>query len=148
MHGNALQLTAKGTFAAVAGGSLPPLCKISATIKYEKGAREFGLMFRTSEDFDQSYYIRLEPFSQRVVFDKWPREHAEVNQMVELERPVVLAPERPVRMEAIIEGNKGVVYIDNHVAMNFRAYDLPAGNWGFFATDGNVVVSDINISSI
>jgi beta-fructofuranosidase len=145
-HDNTLQLSANGTFAAAAAGALPALCKIEATIKYEKGAREFGLMFRTSEDFDKSYYIRFEPLSQRVVFDKWPRENSEVYEIVELARPLQMAAGDELHVQMIIEGNKGVAYFNDHVAMNFRAYDLPEGNWGFFSTDGNVSVSNIAIA--
>jgi hypothetical protein len=49
-------------------------------------------------------------------------------------------------MHAIIEGDKGVVYVNDQVAMNFRAYDLPAGNWGFFASDGRVSFSETEIA--
>ena len=51
--------------------------------------------------------------------------------MVELERPVQMSAGTPLRLQVIIDGNKGVAYVNGKVAMNFRAYDLPAGNWGF-----------------
>jgi beta-fructofuranosidase len=144
----ALHLNATETYAAAVGGVLPDLCRIHASVKFEKGTKEFGLMFHTSDDLDKTYYIRVEPGNNRVVFDMWPRERAEVAQMVELERPLVLANDEPVNMQVIIEGNKGVAYINDVIAMNFRAYDLPAGNWGFFATNGSATFSNIEISTI
>lgn len=144
----ALHLTATGSFSAAVGGVMPDLCRIRSTFHFEKGTRELGLIFRVNDDLEQAYYIRLEPDKQRVVFDKWPRERWDVDQMVELERPLLLQAGKPVHMEAIIEGNKGVVYINDEVAMNFRAYDFPKGDWGFFASNGNVRVTNINIKTI
>jgi hypothetical protein len=142
-----LHLSATKTFSAAVAGKLPDLCKINTTIQYEDGAKEFGFMFRVSDDMEKSYYIRFEPSMQRVVFAKWPRERSEVNQMVELERPVQMSPGAPLRLQVIIDGNKGVAYVNGKVAMNFRAYDLPAGNWGFFAIGGNATFSNTAISS-
>lgn len=143
-----LQLTAPDTFAAALGGTVPDLYKVKTSIHFENGAGDFGLMFRVSDDLEKAYYIRIEPQKQRVVFDKWPRERSDVDQMVELERPLVLSANKPVILEAIIEGNKGVVYVNGVIAMNFRAYDLPAGKWGFFATNTRVRFSDISIKTI
>lgn len=143
-----LALDAQETFAAAVAGPQPELCSISATVKFKKGTREFGLMFRTSEDLEKSYYIRVEPGNSRVVFDKWPRERSEVFQMTELERPLKLADGDTVNMTVIIEGNKGVAYLNDTIAMNFRAYDLPAGNWGFFACDGAATFSGIAMRTL
>jgi beta-fructofuranosidase len=143
-----LTLNAASTFSAAIGGTLPDLCRISTSVAFTKGSKEFGIMFRTSDDLDKSYYIRIEPQNNRMVFDKWPRERSEVSQMAELERPVSVMHEAPVNLLVIIEGNKGVAYINEVVAMNFRAYDLPAGNWGFFATDGEAAFSNIAINTI
>lgn len=145
--GNKLVLDATGSFSAASAGTLPALCKIKTTMQYEPGTVDFGLMFRTSDDLDKSYYLRLEPQWNRLVFDKWPRQHSEVNQMAELERPLELSPGRPITLEAVIEGNKGVVYINDTIAMNFRAYDLPAGNWGFFATGGKVSFTETGMTT-
>jgi beta-fructofuranosidase len=142
MEGTNLKMQAAGTFCAAAAGPLPGLCRIKTRVDFDKGTKAFGIMFRTSEDLEKSYYIRIEPLSARIVFDKWPREHSEVSQLVELERPLSLPDGAPVTMELILEKNMGVVYVNDTVAMDFRAYDLPAGNWGLFAKDGNAVFSE------
>jgi len=143
-----LQLDARETFVAIAAGAQPRLCRINATAKFERGTKEFGLMFRTSRDFDNSYYVRIESQNNRLVFDMWPRDKPNVPQMAELERPLDLSGSDTVNMTVLIDGNKGVAYINNSIAMNFRAYDLPDGNWGFFATDGVVTFSNIEITTL
>jgi len=56
----------------------------------------------------------------------------------ELERPLDLSGSDTVNMTVLIDGNKGVAIYQRYRCVNFRAYDLPDGNWGFFATDGLV----------
>jgi len=68
--------------------------------------------------------------------------------MVELERPLKLADGDNVKMTVIIDGNKGVAYLNDVIAMNFRAYDLPAGNWGFFTCDGESSFSNIAMKTL
>ena len=121
---------------------------MNATVSFEKNTRDFGLMFRTSDDFEKSYYIRLVPEKNKVVFDMWPRDRAEVSEMVELERPLKLTPGTPIALQLFVEGNKGVAYVNNTAAMNFRAYDITEGNWGVFVTDGSADFRDTSIMTI
>jgi beta-fructofuranosidase len=51
-------------------------------------------------------------------------------------------------LEILIEGNKGVAYVNNIIAMNFRAYDLTEGNWGVFASQGTATFKDMSISTL
>jgi beta-fructofuranosidase len=143
-----LSIRAEGKFDAVMAEKMPGTCRISTTVQYTKAPREFGCMLRCSEDLDKSYYIRLEPHQNRLVFDVWPRAASEVSQMVELERQISLPAGQPVLLEVYMDGNKGVVYVNNIVAMNFRAYDLAEGNWGFFVTDGTARFSKISLTTI
>ena len=144
----AVSLRAAGTFAASVAGKMPATCKINATIQFEENTKECGLMLRCSDDMDKAYYIRLEPKENRLVFDMWPRNRSEVFSMIELSRHIKLAPDTPVSMEVLIEGNKGVAYVNNTVAMNFRAYDLPEGNWGVFVMQGNASFRDMSIATL
>lgn len=141
-----LELDARETFCAAAAGPQPRLCRINATAKFRRGTQDFGLMFRTSHDFESSYYVRLEPDNNRVVFDQWPKKTISP-QMVELERPLDLSGSDTVTLSVILDGNKGVAYVNDTIAMNFRAYDLLEGNWGFFATNGHVAFSNVEIST-
>ena len=143
-----LNIKAAGSFGAAAAGKMPGTCKLNATVSFEKDTKDFGLMFRTSDDFEKSYYIRFVPGKSKLVFDMWPRDRAEVTEMVELERDIELTPGTPVTLQVFIEGNKGVAYANNKIAMNFRAYDLPEGNWGVFVTDGSADFRDTSIMTI
>jgi len=143
-----IEIKAPQKFQSVVAEKMPATCMISTVAEFTNGTKDFGCMIRTSDDLDKSYYIRLEPLRNRLVFDMWPRDKSELNNMVELERQVELKPNRPILIQVFIDGNKGVVYIDNSVAMNFRAYDLPEGKWGFFATDGNVRFRNIKLATL
>ena len=105
-------------------------------------------MLRCSDDMDKGYYIRLEPKENRLVFDMWPRNRSEVFNMIELSRDIKLAAGTPTTMQVLIDGNKGVAYVNNMVAMNFRAYDLTEGNWGVFVMQGNAVFKDISVATL
>ncbi len=145
---NEVSIKAMGTFGASLAGKMPETCKINATIEFEKNTKECGLMLRCSDDLDKAYYIRLEPGNNRLVFDMWPRNRAEVTHIVELDRSIKLSADTPVSLQVFIEGNKGVVYANKIIAMNFRAYDLPEGNWGVFVSQGSATFKDIGISTL
>ncbi|HRP55555.1 hypothetical protein [Agriterribacter sp.] len=78
----------------------------------------------------------------------WPRKNSVFNQMIELERYVELKAGSPVSMEVFVDGSIGIVYVNDRVAMDFRAYDLPEGNWGFFVNDGSARFRDIELTTL
>ncbi|MBL7696549.1 MAG: DUF4975 domain-containing protein [Chitinophagaceae bacterium] len=133
-----VKMKAAGSFAAALAQETPKLGRITAHCKFKKGAKEFGIMFYATDDLEKSYYIRVEPAANRVVFDRWPRVRAEVPHMAEFERPLKISDKNEVALELFVEGTKGVLYVDDKVAMNFRAYDFKEGKWGLFATDADV----------
>lgn len=143
-----VHINAAGTFAASLAGKMPNTCKINASIQFEENTKECGLMLRCSDDLEKAYYIILQPKENKLVFDVWPRYRSEVFNMIELTRDIELTTGKPVSMELFMEGNKGVVYVNNIVAMNFRAYDLKEGNWGVFTMQGNATFKDLSITSL
>jgi len=141
-----LRLDARDTFAAAVAGPQPRVCRIHAKAQFQQGTEEFGLMFRTSGDLNNSYYIKIEPQAGRLVFDLWPKKRwGQIPHIVELERSIDLSTSDTVALTVLIDGNMGVAYLNDTIAMSFRAYDLVEGNWGFFANDGRVSFSDIDI---
>lgn len=143
-----IEIKANGGFDAVAAGKMPQTCSIRTTIVFDKAPRNFGCILRCSEDFDKGYYIRFEPSRNRLVYDMWPRRVNELPHMAEFERLVSVQPGTPVALEIFTDGNKGVVYVNNTVAMNFRAYDIPEGSWGFFVTEGTARFKDIELATL
>lgn len=142
-----IELKALGSFAATLGQEVPTICRITLKCTFQRNAKEFGVLFYATDDLEKSYYIRFEPNSKRVVFDRWPRIRAEVTHMAEFERPLNIA-NNELFLDVFIEGTKGVLYVDDKVAMNFRCYDFTSGKWGVFATDAEVVFSDAAISTV
>ncbi|HEY6977941.1 MAG TPA: family 43 glycosylhydrolase [Chitinophagaceae bacterium] len=143
-----MTLQAAGTFISALAGKTPTTCKINATIQFEKNTKECGLMLRCSDNMERGYYIKLEPKENRLVFDMWPRDRSEVFNMIELSRNIRLTADTAVDMEVLIDGNKGVAYVNNIIAMSFRAYDITEGNWGVFASQGPASFKDVSISTL
>lgn len=69
-----------------------------------------------------------------------------LTELAELEREVALSYAAPLKLQLYLDGNMGVAYVNDVAAMNFRAYDLAAGNWGFFVTDGAASFRDIKLT--
>jgi len=145
--GNGVQIKAPGTFGAALAGEMPQRCRIETTVTFDKGTRFIGLIFRASHDFENAYFVRLDIARQRMVFDKWPRSKSEIPFMVELERPLKLQPDTPVKLQVLIDGTVGVVYCNDQVAMNFRMYDFRTGRWGVFAEQGAAAFSQLQLCS-
>lgn len=134
-EGRALRLAAPGTFRAEAFGKMTGRMKIEASVSFEPGTESCGIMLRASDDLEKAYYIRIEPQHNRMVFDAWPRP-GDVPFMQGLERPLRLAPGKPVDLKIFVDGTVCVVYAAGEVAMSTRLYNLPEGNWGVFAQQG------------
>jgi beta-fructofuranosidase len=144
---NRVRLTAPGSFGCASAGPMPGRCRIEATVVFDANTRGCGLMLRTSDDFESAYYVRLEPGSQRLVFDSWPRA-GDVSHMAELDRPMDLAPGVPVTVTLFIDGTVCEVYAAGRVAMSARMYNLPAGNWGVFVNEGAARFSGIRLTTM
>ncbi len=138
---NTVKITAPEGFACAIVSTLPDCCKLQATITFTEGTRAFGLMLRTDSELNNTYYIRLEPWRNRVVFDMWPRD-GDVPFMTGLERPVKLAAGSPMNIKVIMDNTIAVVYLQDRVALSTRMYDLKGGTWGAFVTEGEVRLGD------
>jgi len=92
-------------------------------------------MFRADDDFEEAYYIRLEPRRNRLVLDSWPRP-GDVPYWVELERPLGLSAVKPVELKIVVDGSICEVYANDKVAMSTRMYNRHTGQWGVFVNEG------------
>lgn len=127
-----------GLFACATAGPMPERFKIEATLSFSEGTQSFGVMLRADDALEAAYYVRFEPHRQRLVFDLWPRP-GDKPYMPELERPLVLVAGQPIQLKLYIEGSVCEVYINDTVAMSARLYNLKAGQWGVFASEGSAV---------
>jgi beta-fructofuranosidase len=117
---------------------------IEATATYMEPTKGFGVMLRTSQDFEMGYYVRLEPQRARLVFDSWPRP-GDCPYMVELERPIRLQPGKTIQVTIYVDGSLCEVYLDNQIAMSTRMYNHHEGDWGFFVSEGHVEFKDVSL---
>lgn len=137
--GDIMQVSAPGTFrAAQTAEEMPRTCRITTTITPEEGTKGCGVLLHGSADFESAYYIRLEPYRNRLVFDRWPRPGDQAYAL-ELERPLDMSANQPITLDVFVDGSVCVVYADNgttSIAMNARLYDRPTGSVGIFVQDG------------
>ena len=141
-----LQLSGPGSFRCVSAGPLPETALIEATLIFTETTKGCGIMLRGSEDFESGYYVRVEPQRGRLVFDSWPR-RGDLPSRIELERPIQVQPGVPVQITLYVNGSICEVYLDHKVAMSARMYNHPAGNWGFFVSEGSATISEVQIST-
>lgn len=132
-------------FAACTLGKLPRSAMIQASLSCRPETRGGGLLLRCDQDMEHYYQIRWEPGRQRVVFDRWPRPG---DQPFMLERPLSAPADEPLRLKIFMDGSIMVVYINDSVALNCRAYDHPAGQWGLFVSEGGATFDGLSLRSL
>lgn len=134
-------------------------CMIEAVIEFSEGVRSFGIGLRQDSALANGYYLRFEPFYNRIVADMWPRRIRGVNQwyvdgdkpfMVELERPFDYKSlkDNKVHIRVVADGSIICLYVNDITALTMRAYNLNRTNWGFFLKDGSIRVSDIHMYEV
>ncbi len=144
--GEEARLEARGVFRCLSAGRLPEMALLQATAVFQGAAGGFGLMLRSSADFESGYFLRLEPQRGRLVFDSWPRP-GEIPFQAESERPLLLREGQPIRLTVYVDGSICEAYVDGQVALSTRMYDHPAGEWGVFVQDGDVTFSEVGLFS-
>lgn len=134
-------------------------CMIEAVIEFSEGVRSFGIGLRQDSVLANGYYLRFEPFYNRIVADMWPRRISGVNQwyvdgdkpfMIELERPFDYKSlkDNKVHIRVVADGSIICLYVNNTTALTMRAYNMKRTNWGFFVKDGSIRVSDIHLYEV
>lgn len=146
-----LSVAAPASFACALAQELPGQCKLSLSITFQETTRACGIMLRSNEDLDQAYYIRLEPNRDRIVFRSaimyseqggktFPYE-------VELERPLRLLPNKPYHIRIFVDDTVCEVYVEDEIAMSARLYDLRAGVWGVFVSEGSATFDQVCVET-
>ncbi len=148
---NEAHILGSGTFAAATAGSLPEHCKITATLEFASPTRDFGLMLRAYDDFEQGYSIRLKTARQTLCFETlfgmFPRT-GNVPRMTGLERPLAMTPGQAIELTVFVSGTICEVYADGQIALSARMYNLPTGNWGVFVTEGEATFRSVTLQTL
>ena len=143
----------------IVAGEMPQTCMIEADIEFAQDTRSFGLAVRQDDCLAQGYYLRFEPFYNRIVADMWPRRVPGVNQwyidgdkpfMVELERPLDYRKlqQDKVHLRLIADGSILCLYVNDMVALTTRAYAAEQTHWGFTVSDGSIRITNIHMYKI
>lgn len=140
--GDSFHLPAVGRFTALTLGYMPAECLLEAEVTFGEWTSGCGFLLRVGEGAESYYQVRLEPANQRVVMDRWPRPG---DQPFMLERPVAMAAGEPVSLRAFADGTCLVVYVNDQVALSCRMYNLPEGDFGLFATEGDVRFDNVSL---
>ncbi|GJM68994.1 hypothetical protein HMSSN036_12100 [Paenibacillus macerans] len=89
---------------------------------------------------DTGYFIKFDPFHNRIAFDMWPRTEpgffqwqiaGDKPQMIELERPFRFAEHNRISIKLILEDDILCLYVNDMVAMTTRIYNFKTGHLGF-----------------
>lgn len=152
INDNNLSTSSKYSFSCVLGGDLPRVCKLGGKLKYKPNTKAFGLVLRADKSVDRAYYFRLEPHRNRVVFSSHIMQSEEGGKTlpyeVEIERPINLVPDTEYEVKVFVEDTICEFYIDNKVALSTRIYDIEAGKWGVFVSEGEADFKALNLSVI
>ncbi|MDU5945887.1 MAG: glycoside hydrolase family 32 protein [Paenibacillus macerans] len=135
---------------------LPSQVLIEAEFTDWKEAKDFGIALRTDKLLDTGYFIKFDPFHNRIAFDMWPRTEpgffqwqiaGDKPQMIELERPFRFAEHNRISIKLILEDDILCLYVNDMVAMTTRIYNFKTGHLGFFANEGAVKVQNVRLKT-
>lgn len=139
-------------FGCAMAGPLPSLCLVSMRFQFKPDTRRLGLLLRATEDLGQGYHIQFEPDRSRVVFKAsvFPDEHGGkiLPYEVEMERPLALVPDTDYELKLVIDETICEIYINDHVAMSTRMYDLQEGELALFVIDGAASYENIMVRTL
>jgi beta-fructofuranosidase len=144
---DSVKIHSTGSFGVATVGLMPARCKFVASIDFTGGCQSFGVMLKLLDDLDTCYYVRFEPPSSRIVFDRWPRP-GDIPYMTGLERSLKITPGDPIDVQIIVDGTIAEVYIGGKVAMSARMYSPNQGRIGIFVDEGSATFKRLGIYSI
>lgn len=142
--GNIFTSPSVGRHSILRYGDLPEECLVEMTVRYQPGTAAFGALLRADEEIDNYYQVRLEPNSQRLVIDRWPRPG---DQPFIVERPLPMAPGRQIALRLLIDGTNLVVYANDRIALSCRMYDHRQGSLGLFVTEGEATFMGVAVKT-
>jgi beta-fructofuranosidase len=150
--GDSLTCASDGQFSCVLAQSLPEICRVKTTLRYSGKPAQFGVALHMDETFSDGYYLAFEPNFRRVQYKSGLRMNEEGGKMfpyaVEMERPLVLEPEKDYEIEIYIQDTVGLMYVNRDLAFSFRMYHNGKGSrLGFFASEGILEVCNTEIET-
>lgn len=154
--GGAIELSSPDGLAYCVLNELPNQSLVEATFSNWNEAKDFGLAIRTDSALDNGYFVKFDPFHNRISFDMWPRTEPGLFQwqiagdrpfMVELERPFRFDKVERIEVKLILEDDILCLYVNDCVAMTTRVYNFSEGRLGVYANEGDVTVHGIKLKT-
>jgi len=145
VEGRNVSIASPAEFTWATAGRMPQRMRVETQVTFERPSRAFGLILRSASDHHSGYMFRLEPARNRVRFQAWPAAKARYQTPMESgwERALPLKPGERLELKLFVDGSACVLYVGGKYALTARMYDLPPGDWGVFAEEGQARFSEI-----
>lgn len=120
--------------------------KITATISNIVPGAEFGFVFGMDKAIQNTNYYKLnfnesnDLLSGLRIGNNSPSTDGKVN--------LVLEAGKDYEVTIIIDGSVCVVYVNNQVALTSRIYALNNNQWGLYASKGNIIFKNIQLTGL
>jgi beta-fructofuranosidase len=159
MKGSADQSVAYGFLRTQGSGALLLHCIITAG----EGFSPFGLLLHPSEELNPSFALVFEPTRQTVSIMQYPQSLDpfwasltkakvpvyEIDGPRMVERPLSMKAGDKIKVRVILEGSMVDAFVNDQVALAYRAYDTgkSVSTFGLFLEDGSVSFDDVAITT-
>jgi hypothetical protein len=157
--GSADQSAAYGFLKTKADGAL----LLQATVTPGDSYSPFGILLHPSDELNPSFALVFEPTRQSVSIMQYPQSLDpfwasltkakvpvyEIDGPRMVERPVPIRSGEKLKVQIIVEGSMIDAFVNDQVALAYRAYDTgkSVSVFGLFLEDGTVSFGDVTITT-
>ena len=120
--------------------------KISATISFEHGNKDFGFMFGACDGFENVYSLRFIPSQNRFSFEKIRRSLLNHTTVPVSDVPFTLTPNTDFAIHIIVENSMVITYLNHQVALSTRIYRARNTSWGIYADNASVTFKNLSVT--
>jgi beta-fructofuranosidase len=123
----------------------------------------FGVLINPSEDLNPSFGLVFEPTRQAVSISQWPQSLDpfwasltkakvpvyEIDGPRMVERPIAIKAGTAIKLQVLIEGSMVEAFVDDRLALTYRAYDSgkSAATFGLYCEDGSVSFDEVAVGT-
>ena len=124
---------------------IPNCAKIEMKFIADDLRGDFGVYLRGANNFDRYYKIKFEPRYNRVAMDTCPRKDGNLVISADTERYIPIKPGEENTLLIIMQESVLEVYINEQVAMSYRMFDIPDGEFGVYSHNTSTRFIDIEV---
>ncbi len=147
--GDAYSGQAPYSYSAALSQPMPETYLLQGELRFGSDLGRAGVLIRMDEKGDSGYFLRFDPKAQRLEFGKVGGYRSwYVDNMPELDRPLKIEVNTPLRFKIIIDKTAIVAYVNDQVALSGRMYSNPLGCCGLFVDGTAATVSSFEFRAI